>query len=155
MNRLMTGPLAFGVFERSPYARRCLYAHHCRASLVEVKGVLVKVGMLRHEGVLVIHRNPLRFDEGSSDGIPRFNAGIGGAVGCFGFDRGDRSPDKLAATRERPNGLQKEWKAGFELRLGVAPTVQAVVEVNHGERDILECRELGNLTGKAGTAHGR
>src|ERR1700730_4107752 len=137
MNRLATGPLASGVFEGFLYDRRCLYAHHRRTSPVEMEGVLVKLGMLCHESVLVIDGNPLRFDEGSSDGISRFNAGIRGAVGCFGLDRGDRSPNELAVTWECPNGLEKDGKAGFELHFGIAPAVQAVVEVNHGEGDTL------------------
>ena len=125
---MFTGPLVSGVLEGPPDDRRCLGAHDCRASLVEMEGVFVEVGMLDHQSVLVIDGNPLRFDEGSGDGISRVYAGIRGAVGCLGFDRCDRSPDELAATWECPNGLEKNGKAGFELRFGISPAVQAVVE---------------------------
>jgi len=102
-----------------------------------MEGVLIEVGMLGHESVLVVDGNPLRFDEGSGDRIAFVDARIGGAIGCLGFDRGDRSPDELGATWECRNGSEKDGKAGFELRFGISPTVQAVVEVNYGERNTL------------------
>src|SRR5258707_14664556 len=92
---------------------------------------------LRHEGVLIVPENLFGFDEGLGDGVSRVDARIGGAVGCFGLDRGDRGPNELAPTWECSNGLEKDGKAGFELRLGIAPAVQTVVEVNYGEGDTL------------------
>src|SRR5258708_843255 len=111
--------------------RRGLNAHHCRTSLIEMEGILEKVSMLGHKSMLIIDANSLRFDESSSDGIPRFNAGIRGAVRCLRSDRGNRSPDELAVTWERPNGLKKNAEAGLELRFCIAPAVQAVGEVNY------------------------
>src|SRR5258708_23768375 len=134
---MLTGPLVSGVLESPPDARRRLGAHDCRASLIEMEGVLIEVGMLGHKSVLVVDRNPLRFDEGSGDRISCVDARIGGAVGCLGFDRGDRSPDELGATWECPNGLEKDGKAGWALRFRISPAVQAVVEVNYGEGNTL------------------
>src|SRR5438445_9540605 len=125
------------ILQSPPDDRRGLYAHHCRTSLVEMEGVLEKVIMLGHKSMLVIDGNSPRFDKLSSDGIPRVNAGIRGAVRCLRFDRGDRSPDELAVTGERPNRLKKNREAGLELRFGIAPPVQAVVEVNCSEGDAL------------------
>src|SRR6266403_425130 len=151
----MTGPLVSGIFEGSPDDHRGLNAHYGRASLVEMKGILVEVSMLGHKSVLVVDWNLFCFDEGSSDGIPRFNAEIRGAVRCLRFDRGDRSPDELAVTWERPNGLKKNGEAGLELRFGVAPAVQAVVEVNYSEGDTLKCGKFGDLARKARIAYRR
>jgi len=41
-----------------------------------MEGILEKISMLGHKSMLIIDGNSLRFDESSSDGIPRFNAGI-------------------------------------------------------------------------------
>ena len=76
----MSGPLVSGIFEGSPDDHRGLYAHYGRASLVEMKGILVEVSMLAHKSVLVVDWNLFCVDESSSDGVPRFNAGIRGAV---------------------------------------------------------------------------
>src|SRR2546421_6869096 len=151
---MLTEPFVSRLLEDPSDDHRCLGAHDCRASLVEVEGVLVEVGMLCHQLVLVIDGNPLRFDEGLSDGISRVNAGIRGAIGCLGFDRRDRSPDEFAVTWECPNGLEKNGKAGLELCFRIAPAVQAIVEVNYREGDTLQGGELCNLAGKASIAHG-
>src|SRR5258708_6793095 len=102
-----------------------------------MEGVLIEICVLRHESVLIVHENLFGFDQALGDGVSRVDARIGGPVGCFGPDRGDRSPNELAATRECSNSLEKDGKAGFELRFGIAPAVQAVVEVNYGEGDTL------------------
>src|SRR5712692_7766255 len=143
-NRLMLSRLLVsGILQSPPDDRRGLYAHHCRASLVEVESVLEKVSMLGHKSMLVVDGNCPRFDKLSSDGIPRVNAGIRGAVRCLRFHRRDRSPDELAMTGQCPNGLKKNGEAGLELRFSIAPAVQAVVEVNYSEGDTLEGGELG------------
>src|SRR5580765_8528886 len=113
---MLTRLLVSGILERPPNDRRGLYAHLCRASLVEMEGILVEVRMFRHKSVLVVDGNFFRFDNASGDRISRVNAGIRGAVRCLGFDRRDRSPDKLAATGERPKGLKENGKARLELR---------------------------------------
>ena len=118
-----------------------------------MEGILEELGMLDHKSVLIVDRNFFRFDEASGDGIPRVNSGIRGAVRCLGFDGGDRSPDELAATWECPNGLKKNGKVGFELCFGIAPAMQAVVEVDDREGDTLHGGKLGNLAGKARIAH--
>ena len=150
---MLTRLLVSGILESPPNDRRGLYAHLCRASLVEMEGILVEVRMFRHKSVLVVDGNFFRFDDASGDRISRVNAGIRGAVRCLGFDRRDRSPDKLAATGERPKGLKENGKARFELRFGVAPTVQPVIEVDDGEGDTLHSGELGDLVGKARIAY--
>src|ERR1700730_11006902 len=118
-----------------------------------MESVLIEVGMLGHESVLVVDGNPLCFDEDSGNGITCVDTRIGGAVGCFGLDRRDRGPDELAATRECPNSLEEDGKAGFELRFGVPPAVKAVVEVNDGEGDALRSGKLSDLMGQAGITH--
>src|SRR5712675_1239437 len=144
-----------GILQSPLDNRRGLNAHHCRTSLIEMECILEKVSVLGHKSMLIIDGNSLRFDESSSDGIPRFNAGIRGAVRCLRFDRGNRSPDELAVTWERPNGLKKNGEAGLELRFGVAPAVQAVVEVNYSEGDTLKCGKFGDLARKARIAYRR
>src|SRR5712675_930033 len=144
-----------GILQSPLDNRRGLNAHHCRTSLIEMECILEKVSVLGHKSMLIIDGNSLRFDESSSDGIPRFNAGIRGAVRCLGFDRGNRSPDELAVTGERPNGLKKNGEAGLELRFGIAPAMQAVVEVNYSEGDTLKCGKFGNLARKARIAYRR
>src|SRR5882762_8106026 len=133
--------------------RRGLNAHHCRTSLIEMEGILEKISMLGHKSMLIVDGNSLRFDESSSDGIPRFNARIRRAVRCLRFHRRDRRPDELAVTWERPNGLKKNGEAGLELRFGIAPAVQAVVEVNYSEGDTLKYGKFGNLARKARIAY--
>jgi len=109
--------------------------------------------MLRHQGVQIVHENFVGFDEGLCDDISGVDARVGGSVGCFGLDRRDRRPDKFAVTGECPDRLKKDGKVGFELRFGVSPAVQAVIEVNYGEGDALHGGELGDLTGQAGITH--
>jgi hypothetical protein len=118
-----------------------------------MEGIFIEIGMLRHKCVQIVHENLFGFDEGLCDGISRVDARVGGAVGCFGLDRSDRRPDKFAATGECLDSLKEDRKAGFELRFGVSPAVQAIVEVNYGEGDTLHGGELGNLTGQAGITH--
>src|SRR5882762_5151375 len=144
-----------GILDRPLDSRRGLNAHHCRTSLIEMEGILEKVSMLGHKSMLIIDGNSLRFDESSNDGIPRFNAGIRSAVRCLQFHRRDRSPNELAVTGERPNGLKKNGEAGLELCFGIAPAVQAVVEVNYSEGDTLKCSKFGNLARKARIAYRR
>src|SRR6266853_475783 len=154
-DRLLSTRRLFSGILDGPLDNRCgLNAHHCRTSLIEMEGLLEKVSMLGHKSMLIVDGNSLRFDESSSDGIPRFNAGIRGAVRCLRFHRRDRSPDELAVTGERPNGLKKNGEGGLELRFGIAPAVQAVVEVNYSEGDTLHGGEFRNLAGKARITHG-
>src|SRR5882724_5723172 len=152
---LSTRQLFSGILD-SPLDNRCgLNAHLCRTSLIEMEGILEKVSMLGHKSMLIIDGNSLRVDESSSDGIPCFNAGIRGAVRCLRFHGRDRSPDELAMTGERPNGLKKNGEAGLELRFGIAPAVQAVVEVNYSEGDTLKCGKFGDLAREARIAYRR
>src|SRR6266850_5808519 len=155
-DRLLSARRLFsGILDGPLDNRRGLNAHHFRTSLIEMEGILEKVSMLDHKSMLIIDGNSLRVDESSSDGIPRFNAGIRGAVRCLRSHGRDRSPDELAVTWERPNGLKKNGEAGFELRFGIAPSVQAVVEVNYSEGDTLKCGEFGDLARKARIAYRR
>src|SRR3981081_4323209 len=120
-----------------------------------MEGILEKVSMLGHKSMLIVDGNSLRVDESSSNGIPRFNAQIRGAVPRLRFARCDRSPDELAVTGERPNGLKKNGEAGLELRFGISPAVQTVVEVNYSEGDIFKRGKFGNLARKARIAYRR
>jgi hypothetical protein len=45
--------------------------------------------------------------------------------------------------------LRKGGKGGLVLYLCVLPTVHAVIEVDHGEGDVLEVGELGDLPGQS------
>jgi hypothetical protein len=51
-----------GVFERLPDDRRSLISHDGRASVIEMEGIFVEVGMLSHKGVQIVDENFLRFD---------------------------------------------------------------------------------------------